>query len=81
MFYCLLYVSMLDALCIFQGFFGTIKPDQMSAINPLLILLLIPIFEKFIYPCLEKCKCLHRYMFIYIDLIFVIFLASVLLSV
>ncbi|XP_078323606.1 peptide transporter family 1-like isoform X4 [Crassostrea virginica] len=42
------------------GVFGTIKPDQMSAINPLLILLLIPIFEKFIYPCLEKCKCLHR---------------------
>ncbi|XP_078323604.1 solute carrier family 15 member 1-like isoform X2 [Crassostrea virginica] len=43
-----------------MGVFGTIKPDQMSAINPLLILLLIPIFEKFIYPCLEKCKCLHR---------------------
>lgn len=43
-----------------MGIFGTVKPDQMSAINSILILILIPIFEKFIYPWCEKCKCLHR---------------------
>lgn len=43
-----------------MGALGTVKPDQMSAINPLMILVLIPIFEKFIYPWCEKCKCLHR---------------------
>lgn len=42
------------------GALGTVKPDQMSAINPLMILVLIPIFEKFIYPWCERCKCLHR---------------------
>lgn len=43
-----------------MGVFGTVKPDQMSAINSILVLILIPIFEKFIYPWCEKCKCLHR---------------------
>ncbi|XP_056012764.1 solute carrier family 15 member 2-like isoform X2 [Ostrea edulis] len=42
------------------GVFGTIKPDQLSALNPLLILFLIPLFEKFIYPCCEKCRFLIR---------------------
>ncbi|XP_062569740.1 solute carrier family 15 member 1-like isoform X2 [Saccostrea cucullata] len=42
------------------GVFGTLKPDQMSALNPFLILLLIPIFEKLVYPCCEKCHFLTR---------------------
>ena len=32
----------------------TIKPDQMQVLNPVLILLFIPIFEVFIYPILRK---------------------------
>ncbi|XP_077997803.1 solute carrier family 15 member 2-like [Glandiceps talaboti] len=38
-----------------------LKPDQMQVLNPLLILLLIPIFDNIIYPCLKKCKirCTH----------------------
>ncbi|VVC31971.1 Major facilitator superfamily domain,Proton-dependent oligopeptide transporter family,PTR2 family [Cinara cedri] len=32
----------------------TMKPDQMQVINPLLILLLIPLFETLIYPILAK---------------------------
>ncbi|KFD55662.1 hypothetical protein M514_03410 [Trichuris suis] len=32
----------------------TILPDQLSAANPLLIILLVPLFEGFIYPCLTK---------------------------
>ncbi|XP_046443386.1 solute carrier family 15 member 1-like [Daphnia pulex] len=31
-----------------------IKPDQMQIINPLLILILVPIFETVIYPCFKK---------------------------
>lgn len=31
----------------------TIKPDQMQAVNPLLILAFIPIFEVVIYPMLK----------------------------
>ncbi|CDW54472.1 POT family protein [Trichuris trichiura] len=32
----------------------TILPDQLSAANPLLIIILVPLFEGFIYPCLTK---------------------------
>jgi solute carrier family 15 oligopeptide transporter 1 len=32
----------------------TIKPDQMQVINPLLILLLIPLFDCLVYPVLSK---------------------------
>ncbi|KAI9551403.1 hypothetical protein GHT06_021736 [Daphnia sinensis] len=31
-----------------------LKPDQMQIINPLLILLLVPLFEGVIYPCFKK---------------------------
>lgn len=31
----------------------TIKPDQMQVLNPVLILLFIPIFEMLIYPSLR----------------------------
>ena len=33
---------------------GTIKPDQMQVVNPLMILILIPIFDRFIYPQFAK---------------------------
>ncbi len=32
----------------------TIKPDQMSLVNPLCILAFIPLFESVVYPGLEK---------------------------
>ena len=32
-----------------------IKPDQMQIANPLLILILVPLFESLIYPLVEKC--------------------------
>ncbi|KAK3890053.1 hypothetical protein Pcinc_005968 [Petrolisthes cinctipes] len=32
-----------------------IKPDQMQVVNPLFILLLIPVFDKLVYPWLEGC--------------------------
>ncbi|XP_068235050.1 solute carrier family 15 member 2 isoform X2 [Palaemon carinicauda] len=38
----------------------TIKPDQMQVVNPILILMLIPIFDSFIYPLLAKCNLLKR---------------------
>ena len=31
-----------------------IKPDQMQVVNPLMILILIPIFDRFIYPQFGK---------------------------
>ena len=34
----------------------SIKPDQMQIINPLLILILVPIFESLIYPCFSRCN-------------------------
>uniref|UniRef100_S4RYJ4 Solute carrier family 15 member 1a n=1 Tax=Petromyzon marinus TaxID=7757 RepID=S4RYJ4_PETMA len=38
----------------FQGAF-VLKPDQMQTINPILILVLIPIFDVAIYPLIRKC--------------------------
>ncbi|KAL4217035.1 hypothetical protein ACF0H5_023491 [Mactra antiquata] len=43
-----------------MGIFGKIKPDQMQALNPLMILALIPLFDKGIYPLLDKCKIPNR---------------------
>ncbi|CAG2219222.1 PEPT1 [Mytilus edulis] len=43
-----------------MGPLGRIKPDQLQALNPILILGLIPLFEKLIYPCLDKCKVPNR---------------------
>lgn len=37
----------------------TILPDQMQVVNPLLILLFIPLFQYVIYPLLNKCKLLR----------------------
>lgn len=38
----------------------TIKPDQIQVINPLLVILMIPVFEYVIYPFLTKIKLFHR---------------------
>ncbi|CAN9498342.1 unnamed protein product [Ophioblennius macclurei] len=41
-----------------NGDFGllTIMPDQMQTINPILILVLVPIMDSAIYPLIAKCK-------------------------
>ena len=33
----------------------TVHPDQVQIINPILILILIPIFDKIVYPLVRKC--------------------------
>ncbi|XP_076458524.1 solute carrier family 15 member 2-like [Babylonia areolata] len=42
------------------AFLGRLKPEQMQALNPLLIVLLIPVFERVIYPCMKSCDISHR---------------------
>ncbi|XP_033728078.1 LOW QUALITY PROTEIN: solute carrier family 15 member 2-like [Pecten maximus] len=42
------------------GVFGRIKPDQVMALNPLLIIILIPVFEQGVYPLCDKCGILTR---------------------
>ncbi|XP_032228417.1 peptide transporter family 1 [Nematostella vectensis] len=42
------------------GAFGTLKPDQVQAMNPVFILILIPLFEYAIYPLLSKCNLLVK---------------------
>merc|ERR1711892_583607 len=42
------------------GSAGTIKPDQMQVINPLLILFLLPLFDGIIYPAFAKCNMLVK---------------------
>lgn len=37
-----------------------IKPDQMQVVNPLLILLFLPLFETVLYPSLNKARLLTR---------------------
>jgi len=42
-----------------DGFLGesyAIEPDQMQIVNPILILIMVPIFETLIYPCFAKCN-------------------------
>ncbi|KAM8905005.1 solute carrier family 15 member 1b [Spinachia spinachia] len=41
-----------------DGNFGilTIQPDQMQTVNPILILVLVPIVDSLIYPMFAKCK-------------------------
>lgn len=38
----------------------TITPDQMQALNPILILAFIPIFQFVVYPLFNKCHLLRR---------------------
>lgn len=37
-----------------------LKPDQMQVVNPLLILIMIPIFDRVVYPLLGYCNLLKR---------------------
>ncbi|XP_039997791.1 solute carrier family 15 member 1b isoform X2 [Xiphias gladius] len=41
-----------------NGDFGilTIQPDQMQTVNPILILILVPIMDSVLYPLISKCK-------------------------
>jgi proton-dependent oligopeptide transporter, POT family len=44
----------------------TVKPDQISVVNSILVVILIPVFDKFLYPTLEKLKVgslLYRMIF------------------
>ncbi|KJE93139.1 hypothetical protein CAOG_08746 [Capsaspora owczarzaki ATCC 30864] len=36
------------------GPLGTLKPDQMQAVNAVLILIMIPVFQKVVYPLCER---------------------------
>lgn len=38
--------------------FYTILPDQMQIVNPILILVFIPLFQYWFYPALSKCRLL-----------------------
>ncbi|KAJ2954424.1 hypothetical protein O0L34_g2692 [Tuta absoluta] len=38
----------------------SLKPDQMQVVNPLLILVFIPLFEVAIYPCMTWCKLIRK---------------------
>jgi dipeptide/tripeptide permease len=40
-----------------------LKPDQVQAVNPVLILALIPIFNWIVYPILAKCNLLKKLLF------------------
>lgn len=42
------------------GSLGILKPDQMQALNPILIILMIPLFESVIYPIMDKCRIPNR---------------------
>ena len=37
-----------------------IKPDQMHFLNPILIMILIPSFNRFVYPFLSKFNILKK---------------------
>ncbi|XP_047432579.1 solute carrier family 15 member 1-like [Mugil cephalus] len=41
-----------------NGDFGVliVQPDQMQTVNPILILVLVPIMDSIIYPLISKCK-------------------------
>ncbi|KAM7365477.1 hypothetical protein PAMP_016398 [Pampus punctatissimus] len=41
-----------------DGDFGilVIQPDQMQTVNPILILVLVPVMDSLIYPLISKCK-------------------------
>ncbi|XP_059050776.1 peptide transporter family 1-like [Achroia grisella] len=45
-----------------DGRFGflTVKPDQMQVLNPIFVLILIPVTQKYIYPFLEKRNILKN---------------------
>lgn len=42
------------------GWFGTIKPDQMQALNPVFVMVLIPFAETIFYPITRMCGILTK---------------------
>eukprot|EP00794_Sanderia_malayensis_P017454 gene17454-19200_t len=42
------------------GALGTLKPDQLQALNPVFVMILIPFFETIVYPLADKCKLLRK---------------------
>lgn len=38
------------------GPLGTLRSDQIQALNPILVLILIPLYDAVIYPCFERCR-------------------------
>jgi len=39
---------------------GTIKPDQMQVVNPILVLIMLPLFDRVIYPVFNKFGLLKK---------------------
>ncbi|CAG7826433.1 unnamed protein product, partial [Allacma fusca] len=37
-----------------------LKPDQLQVINPILVMILIPVFDRVIYPFLAKCNIMKK---------------------
>ena len=46
-----------------------LQPDQMQALNPILILVFIPIFETIVYPIFGKCNLLKKYGSLLIEVV------------
>ncbi|EGD75491.1 oligopeptide transporter [Salpingoeca rosetta] len=42
-----------------MGPLGRFRPDQMQAANAILVLMLIPVFERFVYPALKRLRIPH----------------------
>ena len=42
------------------GAAGTILPDQIQVMNPILILILLPLFDRVVYPIFAKCNFLKK---------------------
>ncbi|KAK3733272.1 hypothetical protein QZH41_011111 [Actinostola sp. cb2023] len=38
------------------GVLGSLRSDQMQALNPILVLILIPLYDAVIYPLFERCQ-------------------------
>ena len=45
-----------------MGPLGRFRPDQMQAANAIFVLMLIPVFERFVYPALKKLRIPHSPM-------------------
>ena len=59
--------------------FYKIKPDQMIVFNSVLVILLIPLFDRFVYPFMEKIgikSMLHRMMVGYTCTIFAFIISA-----
>jgi len=39
---------------------GTIKPDQMQVVNPILVLIMLPLFDRVVYPVFNKFGMLKK---------------------